>query len=111
MTEGERPTVSSDESGPGLPVEQALLLEGACDAFERGWRSGGRPDIPAAAAELPAAGRPAARRALRAAAAAGAGGGLVALDVCCRRRRGEHPAADDYAGRFPGLDPLWLAGQ
>src|SRR5436305_9522727 len=89
-------TVTLDRSG-GLPVEQALLLEAACDAFESGWRSDGRPDIGAALVELPEAVRSAALRE------------LVSLDVYYRREAGDHPAAADYAGRFTVLDPDWLA--
>jgi Flp pilus assembly protein TadD len=33
----------------------------------------------------------------------------MSLDAHYRRGAGEHPAAVDYAGRFPDLDPDWLA--
>ena len=82
-------------SADALPVEQALLLEQVCDAFEAAWRTGGdRPDIAAAVEELPEAVRPAAMRE------------LAALDVHYRIRAGERPVAADY----PGLHPAWLAG-
>jgi WD40 repeat protein len=35
---------------------------------------------------------------------------LIPLDVEYRLRHGESPRAEDYAGRFPELDPDWLAG-
>ena len=91
------PTVTLGGPGGGLPVEQALLLEAACDAFEAGWRAGSRPDVASAAAGLPEPVRPAAVRE------------LVRLDVHYRRRAGESPSTGDYDSRFPGLDPDWLA--
>jgi WD40 repeat protein len=84
-------------SGGELPIEQALVLEEAYNAFEFEWRSGGRPDILAAVRELPEGVRGAALEE------------LTQLDVFYRRRGGEAPAAADYAGRFPELDPAWLA--
>src|SRR5437764_753683 len=98
MSRGNQPTGSFDRPGHALPLEQARLLEAACDAFEAAWRGDTRPDVGAAAAGLPEAVRPAAVRE------------LVALDVYYRHRAGEHPTPADYAGRFPGLDPAWLAG-
>jgi WD40 repeat protein len=97
MSRGDHPTGSFDRRSHDLPVEQARLLEAACDAFEAAWRGDGRPDVGAAAAGLPEAVRPAAIRE------------LVALDIFYRGRRGEHPTPADYAGRFPGLDAGWLA--
>lgn len=49
------------KSEHGLPVEQALLLEQACDRFEAKWRAGERPDLAVAIRDLPEAIRPAAR--------------------------------------------------
>src|SRR5262245_55685842 len=97
MCQGEQPTGSFDRSAPALPVEQALLLEEACDAFEAKWRAHGRPDIGAAVVELPEAVRQAAVRE------------LVALDLYYRRKAGESPTPGDYADRFPDLDAGWLA--
>ena len=98
MSRAEGTTGSFAEPTDELSVEQALLLDGACNAFEAKWRAGGRPDIWAAVLELPEPVRPAALKE------------LVQLDVYYRRRRGEVPAAADYAPRFPELDPEWLAG-
>jgi serine/threonine-protein kinase len=81
----------------GLPVDQARQVEEVCDAFEAGWRTGDRPDIASAVADLPEPVRSAVLRE------------LVELDVYYRRRTGEAPAAADYSGRFPDLDPDWLA--
>ena len=80
----------------GLPVEQALLLEQACDRFEARWRVGERPDLAAAIRDLPEAIHAAAIRE------------LIQLDVFYRGRLGEIPVAADYAGDFPGFDPVWL---
>ena len=85
-------------SAIGLPVEQALQLEGACDAFEAAWRAGERPDIAAASVELPEPMRATAVRE------------LILLDVFYRRKAGEVPASTDYASRFPGLESHWLEG-
>jgi WD40 repeat protein len=89
------PTGTLDESG-GLSVEQALLLEQACDAFEAKWRAGGRPDVGAALLDLPQELRSAAMRE------------LVSLDMYYRREAGEHPTPAEYAARFPDLDPVAL---
>jgi serine/threonine protein kinase len=91
------PTGTFDGSGGGLPLEEALLLEEACDAFEAAWQAGGRPDVDAAVLGLPQELRAAALRE------------LVSLDAHYRHEAGEHPAAADYADRFPDLDPDWLA--
>ena len=90
-------TRSFDDRPAGLSVEQALLLETACDAFEAAWRGGGRPDIGAAVLALPEPIRPTALRE------------LIHLDVYYRRKAGEASAAADYAGRFPDLEADWLA--
>src|SRR5262249_61198636 len=90
MSHDDQPTGSFDRSGHGLPVEQALLLEEACDAFEATWRGGGRPDIAAAVVELPEAGRPA------------GGGGWGALGNYYPPPRGGKPG--------PGRPPQCVAG-
>jgi len=80
------------KSEHGLPVEQALLLEQACDRFEAKWRAGERPDLAVAIRDLPEAIRPAAR---------------IRRDRGdYRNRSGEDPVPSDY----PDLDPEWLAG-
>lgn len=68
-----------------------------CDRFEAAWRAGQCPRLEDYLAEM---------------GAAGAGdllAELIPLDIAYRRRRGEEPNAADYQGRFPGLDPAWLA--
>jgi WD40 repeat protein/serine/threonine protein kinase len=35
---------------------------------------------------------------------------LIPLDIHYRRQRGETPRPEEYHGRFPELDPQWLAG-
>jgi serine/threonine-protein kinase len=84
-------------AGPALSVEEARLLDRACDAFEAAWRAGRRPDVGAAVAGLPAAVRATALRE------------MVQLDIFYRRGAGEEPTAADYSGRLPGLDPVGLA--
>jgi serine/threonine-protein kinase len=95
MDRTETPTGSV--AGPTLSVEEARLLDRACDAFEAAWRAGRRPDVGAAVAGLPEAVRPAALRE------------MVQLDVFYRREAGEEPTAADYSGHLPGLDPAGLA--
>ena len=97
MSRGDDLTESFSDPAMGLPIEQGLLLDEACDAFEGKWRAGGRPDILAAVMELPGS--------LRAVALSE----LVQLDVYYRRERGQTPATADYASYFPGLVPPWLA--
>jgi hypothetical protein len=53
-----------DGSGGGLALEEALLLEEACEVFEAAWQAGGRPDVDAAVLGLPQELRPAALREL-----------------------------------------------
>src|SRR4051812_5999341 len=98
MSRADQPPGALPHAAAALPVEHQRLLDAACDRFERTWRAGGRPDLPAALLELPDAVRPAALRE------------LVQLDAYYRRGVGEAPAPADYAGRFPDLDPGWLAG-
>lgn len=81
-----------------LSVEQALLLDDVCNTFETKWRSGGRPDIWAAALEIPTSFRTAALKE------------LVQLDAYYRRQNGHEPAAGEYTERFPELDRDWLTG-
>ncbi len=97
MSEREQRTTSIEQLGHGLPVEEAVLLDDVCDAFESKWRAGGQPDIASAVVELPEAVRPVAVRE------------LVALDVFYRRRLRENPVSADYATRFPELNSEWLA--
>jgi serine/threonine-protein kinase len=83
--------------GPALPVELARQVDRVCDEFEDAWAAGGRPrpeDF------LDRAPEPARAALLRE---------LILVEVACRRRRGEDCRAEEYAGRFPGLDAAWLA--
>lgn len=80
-----------------LSVEQALLLDKVCNTFEAKWQGGGKPDILAAALELPASLRTCALKE------------LVELDVLYRRQNGYSPTVGAYADRFPELDRAWLA--
>src|SRR5262245_51861720 len=83
--------------GTELTGAQARHVDEACNRFEDAWRAGARPRIEDhLGGDAAAAPAPLVRE-------------LVALDVYYRRRAGEALAADDYRGRFPGLDPDWLA--
>ena len=95
MSRTETPT--GPLAGPSLAVDEARLLDRACDQFEAAWRAGRRPDVGAAVADLPEPVRAAAVRE------------LVQLDAFYRRRAGEEPAAADYSARFPDLDAGGLA--
>src|SRR5215207_6071772 len=98
MSRADEPTGTHAGSAAGLPVEDGLALDRACDAFEAKWRAGGRPALHAALLELPERLRPTALLE------------LIQLDVFYRKQAGEAVGAADYADRFPGLDPDWLAG-
>src|SRR5262245_60748780 len=81
-------------STPELSV--ALRLERACDRFEAAWRQG----RPALEDHLAGWRGPERAELLRQ---------LLLLDLDYRRGRGEACRAEDYRGRFPDLDPAWLA--
>src|SRR5262245_21401796 len=97
MSQSDGGTRSFTESGSDLPVDQALLLDETCDAFEAKWRAGGKPDIRAAVLELPETLRPVALKE------------LIQVDVYYRRQRGETPTVSDYTNHFPESVPSWLA--
>jgi serine/threonine-protein kinase len=67
----------------------ARRVNDACERFEAAWRDGERPSIEAFLPEASEAERPAILAE------------LLALDVELRWERGESPAMDDYAARFP----------
>lgn len=94
MSESDPPTSSKSRSGHGLPVEQALLLEKACDDFEAAWNAGNRPRIEDFVAALPEPVRSAAIRE------------LIGLDVYYRRKAGEEPGVEDYVLRFSDVPQL-----
>jgi WD40 repeat protein/serine/threonine protein kinase len=72
-----------------LPLTLARRLDQVCDRFEEAWVAGGRPRAEEFVAELPPAARPELLRE------------LLRIELEQRRRRGEQPAADEYAARFP----------
>jgi WD40 repeat protein/tRNA A-37 threonylcarbamoyl transferase component Bud32 len=81
---------------PAKAGEFDRLIDRALTGFERAWQAG-RPRIedylPTGPDEL---------RSILVRE-------LIALDAEYRRLAGERPAPADYADRFPGLDPAWLA--
>jgi serine/threonine-protein kinase len=80
-----------------LPATQVQRLDQLCDRFEAAWKAGQRPRIED---YLGAAPEPGYTELLRE---------LIRLDVYYRRRAGDVPQREDYQGRFPTLDPTWLA--
>src|SRR5581483_3553230 len=82
---------------PALPVELARHVDRVCDEFEDAWAAGGRPRPEDFLGRAPEPARAALLRE------------LVLVEMAYRRRRGEDCRADEYAGRFPGLDAAWLA--
>jgi serine/threonine-protein kinase len=89
--------VGSPAGGAELPLELARRVDQVCTAFEAAWKTGQRPRIED---YLPAG--PAADRAARLRE-------LVPLEAEYRRRAGDDPQPEEYARRFPDLDPAWLA--
>jgi tetratricopeptide (TPR) repeat protein/predicted Ser/Thr protein kinase len=75
-----------------LPLGDRIAIDAACDAFERAWRGGGRPDPSAYLAGVPDGG-PARAALLRE---------LLALDLEFRRAAGEAADVREYRARFPG---------
>jgi serine/threonine-protein kinase len=81
-----------------LPAPLLLHAEQACRRFEAAWQAGRRPVIED---HLHGAPEPERCALLRE---------LIEVEVEYRQRAGETPRAEEYRGRFPGLDPGWLAG-
>lgn len=84
-------------AGPDASVERARQIEQVCNAFEAACQAGRRPDIASTVGALPPELHAAARKE------------LIGLDLFYRRKAGESPQVPDYAGRFPEVDPAWLA--
>jgi hypothetical protein len=82
----------------GLPLPLLRQAEEACNRFEAAWKAGERPRIED---YLRGAPEPEHRALLRE---------LIEVEIEYRQRGGEAPRAEEYRGRFPGLDPGWLAG-
>jgi serine/threonine-protein kinase len=75
----------------------ARHVDRLCDEFEDAWAADGRPRPEDFLARVPEPSRAVLLRE------------LVLIEVAYRRRQGEDCRAEEYAGRFPGLDPAWLA--
>jgi tetratricopeptide (TPR) repeat protein/tRNA A-37 threonylcarbamoyl transferase component Bud32 len=73
-------------------------LDRLCDRFEAAWAAGHSPAIEDFLPEAAEADRPALLRE------------LMLVELHYRRQAGECPKPEDYAARFPVLDPTWLAG-
>jgi WD40 repeat protein/tRNA A-37 threonylcarbamoyl transferase component Bud32 len=80
------------------PAGLGRRIDEACNRFEAAWRAGPAPRLEDFVAGWEGAERAALLRE------------LMPLDADYRRQRGEAVRPADYAGRFPGLDPAWLAG-
>jgi serine/threonine-protein kinase len=85
---------SSDPDG----VRLARRVDEVCDRFESAWKQGGRPRLEDYLDGLADPDRAALLRE------------LLVLEVYYRGRLGERATPDEYAARFPELDPSWLAG-
>jgi WD40 repeat protein len=88
---------STADGGP-LPADLARRVDRACDRFEAACRDGPPPRVEDFLDGFPAG--PTRAALLRE---------LVPLEVHYRRTRSEPCRAEDYRGRFPDLDPAWLA--
>ena len=84
-----------------LPLSAARRVDAIAYRFELAWKAAAAPDQRPRLADY-LAGVPEAERPTLLAE-------LIALDIEYRRRAGERPQPDDYVGRFPMLDPNWLA--
>jgi WD40 repeat protein len=89
------------ESPASLPPPLAREVDQVCTRFEVAWQGvgqgGPRPRIEDYLAEAPEPARPVLFRE------------LIAVEVAYRRRLGEAIGLEDYADRFPGLNPSCLA--
>src|SRR5262249_8647496 len=89
------------ESFPSNPGPAALALahrvDEVCERFERALRSPGNPRIEDYLSEHSETER------------LGPPRELSPLEVAYRRRRADTPQPEEYLGRFPALDPQWLA--
>jgi hypothetical protein len=83
----------------GLPLELKRHVNAVCNRFESSWQAAAEGSQPRIEDHLELVADPA--RALLLSE-------LVHIDAHYRSRRGEAPAADDYLGRFPSLEPAWL---
>jgi serine/threonine protein kinase len=92
MSPDDAPGAVPDES-----VEEARKMEQVCDAFEAAWQAGQRPDIGAAVGAVSPDIRTKVCKE------------LIGLDLFYRGKAGESPQVQDYADRFPDVDPVWLA--
>jgi serine/threonine protein kinase len=90
--------VSDPSRTQAEPSALTQHLDRLCDRFEAVWAAGRRPVIEDFLAEAPEAERPSVLRE------------LLLVELHYRRRAGEGPKAEEYAARFPALDPAWLAG-
>jgi uncharacterized protein (TIGR03067 family) len=79
---------------------QALTahLDRLCDRFEAAWAAGQAPRLEDFLTEAAEPERPAVLRE------------LLLVELHYRRQAGQEPQPPEYAARFPGLDPAWLAG-
>jgi outer membrane protein assembly factor BamB len=87
----------SASDGAALPPEVGPQIDEVCNRFVASWRSGQAPRIEDHAVGWKGPTRAALLRQ------------LVLLDADLRRKRGEALSATYYLGRFPELDPAWLA--
>ncbi len=87
----------SDQTAESLAPALARAVALACDQFGAAWKAGTPPRVEDFLTQVPEPARPVLLRE------------LLAQDINYRRQHGEHPRAEDYAGRFPDLPKGWLA--
>lgn len=85
---------TNDES---IPITLARDVEQICGRFEAAWARRERPRIEDYLGDTAEPGRSTLLRE------------LILLDIHHRRVAGEHPSSEEYLGRFPSLDPSWIA--
>lgn len=74
-------------------LTKAQWVDQACDRFEMAWRAGQPVSIESIVEASPESVREALVNE------------LVAIEIELRRKQGESPSAEEFVGRFPGIDP------
>jgi hypothetical protein len=89
---------SQNQDVTELVTAQVRRADQECDRFEAAWKAGRRPRVEDHVAAVPESERPALLHE------------LIGLEVDYRRLGGEHLQAEEFLGRFPGVDHNWIVG-